>query len=121
MVFNIVESGDIELKQGDSDTLEFAFTDESGNPVDITGATLYFSVKSSLDDSGYFFQKVVTAHTDAQNGGTEVSITSENTNTSGLYYYECVLVLPDGSRDAFLPESKAKIGKFKIHKGITSV
>lgn len=121
MVFEIASNGDIVLKQGDSDTLEFAFTDDNGNPINITGVSVYFSVKSTIDDTEYVFQKVVTNHIDAVNGLTEVSITSNDTSTSGLYLYDCVLVFPGGERDSFFPESKAKTGKFMIHKGVTSV
>lgn len=121
MAFNIDNNGDIHLKQGDSDVLEFAFADDTGTAIDITGATLYFSVKSSVDDTEYFFQKTVTSHVDAQNGLTEAQITSNDTNTAGSYFYDCVLVFADGSRDNFLPEMKTKTGKFLICKGITSV
>jgi len=121
MVFNIDNNGDILLKQGDSDILEFAFTDDIGNPIDITGSTLYFSVKSSIDDSIYYFQKTVTSHTNAANGLTEVSISSSDTDISGQYFYDCVLVFANGARDSFFPESKSKTGKFTIHKGVTSV
>lgn len=121
MAFNIDKSGDISLKTGDSDTLEFMFTDEIGAPINITGASLIFSVKNSLDASEYFFQKIVTTHTNEINGLTEISITSNETNTPGLYFYDCVLVLADGTRDSFLPESKNKTGKFIINKGVTNV
>jgi hypothetical protein len=121
MAFNIDKGGDILLKQGDSDVLEFAFTDDAGTPINITGTTLYFSVKSSVDSAEYFFQKIVTNHTDAAHGLTEVSITSADTDTAGSYFYDCVLVFADGARDSFLPESKSKTGKFTINKGVTNV
>ena len=121
MAFNILDNGDIVLKQGDSDLLEFSFTDDNGNPIDITGTTLYFSVKQFIDDASYVFQKTITSHTDASNGQTEVTISSSDTGTSGLFLYDCVLVFANGERDSFLPESKSKTGKFTINKGVTSV
>jgi hypothetical protein len=121
MAFDIDNNGNIYLKQGDSDVLEFSFADDTGNPVNITGTTLYFSVKSSVDDVDYFFQRIVTNHINAENGLTEVQINSSNTNTTGSYFYDCVLVFADGSRDSFLPEMKTKTGKFIISKGVTNV
>jgi hypothetical protein len=121
MAFDIDNNGDIRLKQGDSDVLEFSFTDESGNPINITGATLYFSVKSSVNDTDYFFQKIVTNHTNASEGLTQIEITSEDTNIAGSYLYDCEIVFADGTRDSFLPGSKLKTGKFIISKGVTNV
>jgi len=121
MVFNIKNNGDIELKQGDSDILEFAFTDENQNPIDLANSTLYFSVKSLVDDANYFFQKVTTEHTDPGNGKTEVSVDSDDTASYGTYLYDCVLVFANGVRDSFFPDSKAKTGKFIINRGVTNV
>lgn len=121
MGFDVKLNGDIELKQGDSDVLEFTFTDDDNNAIDISNTTLYFSVKKHINDTNFIFQKIVTNHADASNGISEVVITSQDTNIYGVYLYDCVIVFQDGARDSFLPDGKSNIGKFTVHRGITNV
>lgn len=61
----------IEVYRGDSPTFEITVTDQNGDPVDLTGAEIVFSVKKKLTDTAYVFQRKNTA---AGGGDDEILI-----------------------------------------------
>jgi hypothetical protein len=78
------------LIRGDDRTFALEFK-KDGVPQDITGWTIFFTLKRSLYDSDNdaLIKKTVTVHTDPTNGKTEFSITSAETDSlSGTYYYD---------------------------------
>lgn len=87
----------LEIERGDSGTLNFTFTQGSGR-YDITGATVYFTVRSlgtlidltsTTDDTGASIAKSQSSHTDASNGETSISITKTDTTIApGAYKYD---------------------------------
>ena len=85
-----------DLHRGDTDKYLLTFQDKPGNPVDITGTTIWFTIKvnCTFDDINASLQKKITTHTDALNGKSEIDLTHDDTNnlSPGIYYYDIQLV-----------------------------
>jgi len=91
----------IKIHRGDTRNLDFNFTDSTGAIIDITGYTVFLTVKAVIDndltDNSAIIKKTVTSHTDPTNGVTVVSLTSTDTNqTPGSYLYDIQLKSPAG-------------------------
>ena len=105
---------DIYIRQGDSGVINLDFN------IDITGATIYFTAKSSIDDTENVLQKVVTTHSDPVNGITAISLNSSDTDISaGEYVYDIQINLADGAVHTVYPSNPNKIGKLFITKGVS--
>jgi len=81
----------ITVKRGDTTPLPLTFTDENGSAVDITGWTIYFTVKAKIDDedNDAKIKKDVTTHSDPTNGKTVITLSSSDTSIDpGNYYYD---------------------------------
>lgn len=81
----------IVIPRGDSRSFLTTFTDEDGNAIDITGDTVYFTVKKNLADANVDAEiyKEITSHTDPTNGQTTISLTASDTDLDpGQYYYD---------------------------------
>ena len=94
--------------------INLAFTD-----VDLSGATVYFTVKvfedSSEDDSTALIKKDITSHTDPTAGLTTITLTPSETNkTPKLYKYDIKLKKANGDK-----QTVAK-GKCEIKQVITN-
>lgn len=81
--------------------------------VDLTGATVYFTVKPDFDDdqsdASALIQKDVTSHSDAVNGGTVVSLTPADTSVeAGKYVYDIKLKKSTGE------QTTVNVGKCEI-------
>jgi hypothetical protein len=74
----------VDLVRGDTKTFALNFTSDGTTPIDITGWTVYYTVKRHLEDSDStaLIRKVITAHTDPTQGQTEIVL--ENTDTQDL-------------------------------------
>lgn len=97
MALEIQTEPDIFIVRGDNHTITVTFSD-----TDITGATVFFTVKSAIDaaadDSAASITKDVTSHSDPTNGVTLISLSNSDTNiTPGLYYYDIQLKTAGGS------------------------
>lgn len=80
----------ITYYRGDDNTISLEFTQDDV-AVDITGWTIFFTVKRNMDadDDSADLQKDVTSHTDAAAGETEITLTDADTDDlSGCYYYD---------------------------------
>ena len=67
--------------------------DSSGNPYDLTGKTVMFTVKNLYDntdtDSLALIQKDVTVHDNPEQGKTSINLTSEETDVHiGFYKWD---------------------------------
>jgi len=62
---------------------------KDGVVTDITGWTVYMTVKKtlSLSDSEAIINKKITEHSDATNGQTQIELEITDTNYTGNYYY----------------------------------
>lgn len=88
---------DIFIIRGDDASIDFTF-----DGVDLTGATVFFTAKSTIsnsaDDSDAVIEKEVTSHTDPTGGVTVIPLTSTDTNvTPGEYYYDIQIKAADGT------------------------
>ena len=89
---NFFSTGSFNLIQGDTSYINLAVTDDSGNPLDISGYEFYFTAKTnpSLDDSAASLYLTQTTHSNASGGITSFLISSDNTTSSlaGKYFYD---------------------------------
>lgn len=78
----------IDLYRGDTYSWEFAFT-SAGVEEDITGWTLYFTVKRDIDDddTDAIIQKIITSHTDPTHGITQLSLSHVETAAMPVGYW----------------------------------
>lgn len=86
--------------RGDDKEIPIAITDGDGEPVDITGWTVFLTVKKTLADADEdaLIAKTVTDHTDPTAGLTAIAIDEEDTEDAdaGRYYYDIQLKDSDG-------------------------
>jgi hypothetical protein len=85
-------AGTLKLKSGDTENLFFTFKDSDGEVIDISGATLRFSIKEKLSDANAdaVYYTTWTTHTDPVNGESKLAIseTITATWTPGEYMYQ---------------------------------
>ena len=78
------------LKRGDDQVFALEFT-ENGVVKDITGWTIYFTLKKNIDDTdaNAVLKKDITTHTDPTQGKTEIPLLNAETDVlEGLYFYD---------------------------------
>jgi len=91
----------ISIVSGDHEEIDLEFYDEStGAAIDITGSTIFFTVKEKLTDAdaAAVFQKVVSSHTSPTVGQSKVILTHDDTILpviNKLYY--CDLQMTDAN------------------------
>lgn len=77
---------DLTIIRGDDTTIELTYQDGDGNAIDLTGATVFFTVKSAIDDDSTdadaIIQKDVTVHADAVNGRSDIDLTDSDTDVA---------------------------------------
>ena len=86
------------------DTLFYSLTIVDSNEVaiDITGASLVFSIKEKQTDTTYILQKNLTI-TDAENGLCELNVVAGDMDLDvGNYYYDFQYTDKDGQVATFL-------------------
>ena len=111
-------AGISDFYRGDTKPIVLTFTDKNGNPIDLTGATLWFTVKKSpIDlDAEAIIQKKLITFTDPTNGIATIIIMPEDTQTLDAplkLYYDFQLVDPKGNVTTVLE------GTFKLKRDIT--
>ena len=59
-------------------------------PIDITGWTIYFTVKSKMEDSdsSALIQKDITSHLDPKNGKSLITLDPSDTDRRGSFNYD---------------------------------
>ena len=95
-----------DITRGDDYKRPLEFVDKNDNPIDITGATVYFTLRKCIpssdiitdNDSDVILKKDITVHTDPVNGKTELVLTDEDTNglELGKYFYDIQLKKANG-------------------------
>ena len=92
---------------------ELQFTDD-GIVQDITGWTVYFTVKSNISDldANAVIAKVITTHSDATNGKTLIELSVTDTNLSGNYFYSVDYKDDDGNEGVIMT------GRVKFEKTV---
>lgn len=111
---------DFEIIQGDDTAIACTFKDEDGNPIDITGYTVYFTVKKKPDadddDSSAVIKKDVSVHTDPTNGETSIEIAKADTEDVEPRRYVYDLQLKDASDKI----ASSKFGVLEVIPDITN-
>jgi len=87
----------VRIYRGDTPTLEFTITDEDGNPVDLTGCTLYFAVK--MDDEVIINREALII--DPTKGLAQITLTAEETDHVGAALGELEGRYSDGTITTF--------------------
>lgn len=90
---------------------EIIFT-EDGVALDITGWTVYFTVKEFMTDTdaNAKIAKEITSHSEPLNGITLLELTSEDTDLLGNYYYS-VDYKDDEGKQGVLAKGRVKFQK----------
>jgi len=104
-----------KLVRGDDRTFALEFK-KDGVAWDITGWTVFFTLKKNISDSDddAAIKKTITVHTDPTNGKTEFSITSSETDLlSGIYDYDIQY------KDTGNKINTAMIGKMSFKEDVT--
>jgi len=117
---------DLQILRGISKTLRLTVEDEDGERVDLTGATVYFSVKVNVADAAAVISKDSGTPSEitilTQSGDTlgQADIFLVPSDTSGLspiqHYYDVWVVLASGARHAVVPPAS-----FYIEQAITEL
>lgn len=85
----------LSVYRGDDKYWNLNFTDSSGSAIDLTGSTIFFTVKKNRSDSdtNALIKKDVTSHLDAVNGKSRISLTNSDTAIDvGTYFFDIQLV-----------------------------
>ena len=107
----------LEIIRGDDETITVTFKDAAGTVINITGYTVYFTVKSNLNmtDADAEIKKDITNHSDPTHGKTQIDLTSTDTAiASGVYYWDLQLKNSQGEI------SSTEKGEFKIVQDVTT-
>lgn len=81
----------IEFIRRDTVTLTITFTNQDGDPIDLTGSTVFFTIKDRPDDpdSEALLATSWTSHTDPTAGRTSVTLSTTQTNIEpDAYFYD---------------------------------
>jgi hypothetical protein len=94
-------SADLTWTRGDSGRLDVTVTQSDGAAYDLTGATLFLTVKNALTDadSAAVIRKEVTTHDDATAGESHFDLLTTDNATAGTRFYD--VQLKDGSNKIF--------------------
>jgi hypothetical protein len=86
-------SADVCWTRGDSGRLDVTVTQSDGTAYDLTGATLFLTVKNSLTDadSAAVIRKEVTAHDASEAGESHFEIATTDNATAGVRFYDVQL------------------------------
>jgi hypothetical protein len=86
-------SADLCWTRGDSGRLDVSVKQSDGTAYDLTGATLFLTVKNALTDadSAAVILKEVTAHDDATAGESHFDLLTTDNATAGTRYYDVQL------------------------------
>ena len=111
-------SNELKIIRGDDTSVDFTFTDENGDAVDLSDVTLFFTVKEDFDDTDDEAKMKVTVasglHTASASGLSSVPLTHDDTDIEpGNYYWDIQLKYGDGTINS------AKYGDLIVFPDIT--
>lgn len=112
----LMEKQKLELIRGDTTDYTLSFTDENGNPIDISGWKICFTVKANTShpDEKAIIKKDLEI-VSGENGKATIRIEPEDTEEvkPGIYTYDFQVVLPTKEVYTVL------IGEFEIIGDVT--
>ena len=87
------QSADLCFTRGDSGRLDVVVKQTDGDPFDLTGCSLFLTVKTALTvaDGSATIAKTVTVHDDAAAGESHFDILTTDNAAAGTYYYDVQL------------------------------
>lgn len=106
----------IKIIRGDDTTITVTFKDSDGVAIDITGATVFFTVKSDIKDvdGSALISKDITSHSDPVNGITEVVLTNADTTIdTGTHLWDLQIKYTNGKIQS------VNAGKIQVSKDVT--
>jgi hypothetical protein len=88
---------DLTWTRGDSGRLDVTVKESDGTAYDLTGATLFLTVKNALTDadSDAVIRKEVTSHDDAEEGESHFDLLTTDNATAGTRFYDVQLKTSD--------------------------
>lgn len=93
---NIIESQTLEIINGNYHELDVVLTDRAGEPINLNGTSVVFTIKANPSDSEAILVKTVTNHVDANEGQTQFVLTVEDTDIKpGSYFYDVMVTTPE--------------------------
>ena len=100
---NIPEEKNLHVWRKTSKAYELQFT-KNNRAIDITGWTIYFTVKSKKSDTDgeALIQKDVTSHSDPTQGITLISLSATETDIIGSKYYDIKIKDDEGNSNIIL-------------------
>jgi len=84
------------LYRGNSRSELVTFTDGVGDPINLTGKTVVFTIKTYVSDSTNLLQKTNTSHSDAANGETTFNILASESELFPVRDLHVEITLIDG-------------------------
>ena len=108
-------TGNFTVKRAKDCTATVTFTDEDGVAVNITGYTVYFTVKRNINDTDAeaLISKTITSHTTPISGITTLTLSQTDTDlVPRNYVYDLQL------KDTSNKESASDAGKFIVEQPV---
>jgi hypothetical protein len=104
-----------ECYRRDDHAWRLTFKDSDGDAVDLTGDTIFLTVKEDVSDTddNALIKKDVTSHTDAENGITAISLSNSDTDVAAGDYYFDIQRKHDSSITTIMS------GTFRVKQDIT--
>lgn len=80
----------IKRIKGDTYPIDLTIETALGEPVDLTGCTVFFTVKRNIQDadSKAMISKNVTSHNSPTTGQTSISLSASDVDYVGEFYYD---------------------------------
>jgi hypothetical protein len=80
----------IKRVKGDTYSLDITITNTSDEPIDLTGCTLFFTVKRNLQDTDAqaIINKTITSFTSSTTGDASITFNALDVDYVGEFYYD---------------------------------
>lgn len=105
----------ITVIRGDSASFDITFKDRDGNPINLTNATVFFTVKSNVTDEeeDALITKDIVDFANVETGVATVVLTPSDISSVGEFFYD--VQLKDGEGKI----SSSGVGRFIVNRDIT--
>ena len=88
----------IKRIKGDTYPLDFTIQTASGGVVNLTGATVFFTVKRNIQDTDAqaLINKTITSHTAPLTGQTSITLSDSDVDYDGEFFYDVKVKFASG-------------------------